>query len=58
MTTRHPEPPPSARQDAIDDGLLRDDELEYVVGGLDRPLELPRELVRAPHDPLRLGLGA
>ncbi len=29
------------------DGLLRDDELEFIVGGLERPLELPRDLGRA-----------
>jgi hypothetical protein len=26
------------------EGLLRDEDLEYIVGGLDRPLDLPREV--------------
>jgi hypothetical protein len=28
-----------------DDGLLHDDELEFVVGGLERPLERTRNMV-------------
>ncbi|MEO5816983.1 MAG: hypothetical protein ABIT20_17070 [Gemmatimonadaceae bacterium] len=34
------------------DGLLRDDELEFIVGGLERPLELPRDLGRTPAESL------
>jgi hypothetical protein len=37
---------------------LGDDALEFVVGGLDRPLELPRELVRAQPETPRLVAGA
>ena len=29
-----------------DERLLRDDELEFVVGGLERPVNLPRDLER------------
>ena len=43
---------PTAYTLSHDDGLLRDDELEFIVGGLERPLELPRDLGRASTESL------
>ena len=38
-------------------GALSLGDLDHVVGGLARPIELPRELARAPGDAARLESG-